>query len=149
MPSNEFRCFTGMQPLEISSPVEDKPETPGEMAEAQSPGSSGARPLGLGIAVLPPLPPDMVSGQLTPSQIAQKKRTSPLPTPPPPPRLDPEVSEISHIKFSSFTDIEYEKVRHYHSLFLSCQISFLSVVTEKHFFRNKLNATVIMKLLRF
>lgn len=88
-------CLPGMQPLQLSfdmSVTEDKPEAPGEAPDPQAGGLSGTRPLGLGVAVLPPLPPDStVSVPILPSAVAQKKRSSPLPTPPPPPRLDVEV----------------------------------------------------------
>jgi len=88
-------CLLGIQPLQLSfdmSLTEDKPEAPGETPDPQAVGLSGTRPLGLGVAVLPPLPPDTtVSMPILPSAVAQKKRSSPLPTPPPPPRLDVEV----------------------------------------------------------
>ncbi|XP_052131427.1 serine/threonine-protein kinase N isoform X1 [Frankliniella occidentalis] len=78
---NGTRHSNGVEPLDATI-VEDKAEAPGEAPDPQTAGLSGARPLGLGVAVLPPLPPEMV----------HKKRTSPLPTPPPPPpRLDPEL----------------------------------------------------------
>ncbi|XP_034255126.1 serine/threonine-protein kinase N isoform X3 [Thrips palmi] len=83
---------SGIEPLDATL-VEDKAEAPGEAPDLQTAGLSGARPLGLGVAVLPPLPPDVASNQFLPSSMAHKKRTSPLPTPPPPPppRLDPEL----------------------------------------------------------
>ena len=88
-------CLLGIQPLQLSfdmSLSEDKPEAPGETPDPQTGGLSGTRPLGLGVAVLPPLPPDTnVSMPLLPSAVAQKKRSSPLPTSPPPVRLDVEV----------------------------------------------------------
>lgn len=89
----EALICAGIEPLD-STLVEDKAEAPGEAPDPQTAGLSGARPLGLGVAVLPPLPPDVASNQFTPSNMAHKKRTSPLPTPPPPPppRLDPEVN---------------------------------------------------------
>ena len=72
--------------------TEDKPEAPGEIPDPQAGGLSGTRPLGLGVAVLPPLPPDAIaSTPILPSSVAPKKKNSPLPTPPPPPRLDVEV----------------------------------------------------------
>lgn len=73
------------------SEVEEKAEAPGEAPDPAAAGLSGARPLGLGVAVLPPLPPDNVPFQ--PSALA-KKRPPTLPTvpPPPPPRLDQEVT---------------------------------------------------------
>lgn len=75
----------------IGSEVEEKAEAPGEAPDPAAAGLSGARPLGLGVAVLPPLPPDNVPFQ--PSALA-KKRPPTLPTvpPPPPPRLDQEVT---------------------------------------------------------
>nr|CAD7262362.1 unnamed protein product [Timema shepardi] len=79
---------TGIQPQQLSfdlSLTEDKPEAPGESPDPFAAGLTGARPLGIGVAVLPPLPPE---GPL-PSAIVNKKRAS-LPTPPPPPRLDVE-----------------------------------------------------------
>lgn len=86
---------SGMQPLQLSfdmSLTEDKPEAPGEAPDPQAGGLSGTRPLGLGVAVLPPLPPDTTASvPILPSAVAQKKRSSPLPTPPPPPRLDVEL----------------------------------------------------------
>nr|CAD7405659.1 unnamed protein product [Timema poppensis] len=80
---------TGIQPQQLSfdlSLTEDKPEAPGESPDPFAAGLTGARPLGIGVAVLPPLPPE---GPL-PSAIVNKKRAS-LPTPPPPPRLDVEL----------------------------------------------------------
>lgn len=79
--------------------VEEKPEAPGEVPDLGTVGLSGARPLGLGVAVLPPLPPDTVpsGGQFLPSQVAAAKKrppnlpTPPPPPPPPPPRLDQEL----------------------------------------------------------
>ena len=87
--------------------VEEKPEAPGEVPDLGTVGLSGARPLGLGVAVLPPLPPDTVpsSGQFLPSQVAAAKKrppslpTPPPPPPPPPPRLDQEVSVHFYIVF--------------------------------------------------
>lgn len=77
--------------LLTGSEVEEKAEAPGEAPDPAAAGLSGARPLGLGVAVLPPLPPDNVPFQ--PSALA-KKRPPTLPTvpPPPPPRLDQEVT---------------------------------------------------------
>nr|CAD7591292.1 unnamed protein product [Timema genevievae] len=80
---------TGIQPQQLSfdlSLTEDKPEAPGESPDPFAAGLTGTRPLGIGVAVLPPLPPE---GPL-PSAIVNKKRAS-LPSPPPPPRLDVEV----------------------------------------------------------
>ena len=75
--------------------TEDKPEAPGETPDPQAVGLSGTRPLGLGVAVLPPLPPDTnVSVPILPSTVAQKKRSLPLPTSPPPVRLDVEVRKL-------------------------------------------------------
>ncbi|XP_069686325.1 serine/threonine-protein kinase N isoform X3 [Periplaneta americana] len=86
---------SGIQPVQLSfdmSLTEDKPEAPGETPDPQAVGLSGTRPLGLGVAVLPPLPPDTTtSTPILPSAVVQKKRSSPLPTPPPPPRLDVEL----------------------------------------------------------
>nr|CAD7454855.1 unnamed protein product [Timema tahoe] len=79
---------TGIQPQQLSfdlSLTEDKPEAPGESPDPFAAGLTGTRPLGIGVAVLPPLPPE---GPL-PSAIVNKKRAS-LPSPPPPPRLDVE-----------------------------------------------------------
>ena len=91
-------CLLGIQPLQLSfdmSLTEDKPEAPGETPDPQMGGLSGTRPLGLGVAVLPPLPPDTnVSMPLLPSAVAQKKRSSLLPTSPPPVRLDVEVCAL-------------------------------------------------------
>jgi hypothetical protein len=91
-------CLAGIQPLQLSfdmSLTEDKAEAPGETPDPQAVGLSGTRPLGLGIAVLPPLPPDTaVSMPILPSAVAQKKRSSPITPPPPPPRLDVEVCEL-------------------------------------------------------
>ncbi|KAL0280061.1 UNVERIFIED_CONTAM: hypothetical protein PYX00_001469 [Menopon gallinae] len=88
-------------------PVEEKQETPGETPDPVVGGLSGTRPLGLnlGVAVLPPLPPDTSS--ILPSTIAQnqvKKRstppvvTPPQPPPPPPPPAAPRVdSELQSV----------------------------------------------------
>lgn len=78
----------------------EKPETPGESPDLGTTGLAGSRPLGLGIAVLPPLPPDTMTAHFLPSAIAAaaKKRPPslphmpPPPTSPPPPRIDTEVS---------------------------------------------------------
>uniref|UniRef100_A0A0A9WH43 protein kinase C n=1 Tax=Lygus hesperus TaxID=30085 RepID=A0A0A9WH43_LYGHE len=72
-----------------TTPIEEKPETPGETPDPGVCGLGGARPLG--IAVLPPLPPDVSP---LPSLVAQRKRAPPLPStpPPPPPRLDVELA---------------------------------------------------------
>lgn len=82
--------------LFTGSEVEEKAEAPGEAPDPAAAGLSGARPLGLGVAVLPPLPPDNVPFQ--PSALA-KKRPPTLPTvpPPPPPRLDQEVTCVACI----------------------------------------------------
>ncbi|KAJ9574782.1 hypothetical protein L9F63_008046, partial [Diploptera punctata] len=102
----------GIQPLQLSfdmSLTEDKPEAPGETPDPQAVGLSGTRPLGLGIAVLPPLPPDT-----TPSTpyflhlldvelqsalrefdfLHAEERSSPDlgPPPPPPPTARPSTS---------------------------------------------------------
>lgn len=81
--------------------VEEKQETPGEVPDPIATGLSGPRPLGgIGVAVLPPLPPDASS--ILPSTIAQnqnkKRPTAPIavvpPTPPvQPQRVDPEIPE--------------------------------------------------------
>ncbi|XP_054290402.1 serine/threonine-protein kinase N-like [Macrosteles quadrilineatus] len=79
-------------PPSTGSEVEDKPEAPGEAPDPGVAGLSGARPLGMGVAVLPPLPPDM---PFLPSAVAKKRPptlpTVPPPPPPPPPRLDQEL----------------------------------------------------------
>ncbi|XP_024081668.1 serine/threonine-protein kinase N isoform X1 [Cimex lectularius] len=73
--------------VRVVEPVE-KPEAPGETPDPTIGGLGGARPLG--IAVLPPLPPDTVP---IPSSIASKKRPPTMPAPPPPPpRLDIELA---------------------------------------------------------
>ena len=80
--------------------TEDKPEAPGETPDPQAVGLSGTRPLGLGIAVLPPVPPDTsASTPILPASVAPKKKNSPLPTPPPPPRLDVEVRTIIFVQY--------------------------------------------------
>lgn len=85
-------CFSG-------SEVEDKPEAPGEAPDPQVAGLSGARPLGLGVAVLPPLPPDTAHLPFLPSAVAKRRPptlpTVPPPPPPPPPRLDQEVCTLT------------------------------------------------------
>lgn len=80
----------------------EKPETPGESPDLGTTGLAGSRPLGLGIAVLPPLPPDTMTAHFLPSAIAAaaKKRPPslphmpPPPTSPPPPRIDTETPPI-------------------------------------------------------
>lgn len=90
------------------SEVEEKAEAPGEAPDPGVAGLSGARPLGLGVAVLPPLPPESLP--FLPSAVA-KKRPPSLPSvpPPPPPRLDQEVSRhtICFIVNMSFDKISY------------------------------------------
>ncbi|RZF32316.1 hypothetical protein LSTR_LSTR001780 [Laodelphax striatellus] len=76
--------------------VEEKPEAPGEAPDPGAAGLSGARPLG--IAVLPPLPPDTPPGtNFLPSSLAAAKKRPPTltlpPPPPPPPKLDQEEEE--------------------------------------------------------
>lgn len=79
----------------------EKQETPGEVPDLVAGGLSGARPLGinLGIAVLPPLPPENIPAMpLLPSAIAQQNKKRPpsvVHPPPPPPRIDPEVCKIA------------------------------------------------------
>lgn len=71
------------------APVETEETPPGETPDPAGCGLGGARPLG--VAVLPPLPPDTSP---VPSSVAAKKRPPAIPTvpPPPPPRLDIEVN---------------------------------------------------------
>nr|XP_014270466.1 serine/threonine-protein kinase N isoform X2 [Halyomorpha halys] len=80
------RAQSESPPTGNSVEVEEKPETPGESPDPGACGLGGARPLG--IAVLPPLPPDV---NPLPSAIA-KKRSPQQPPPPPPPRLDIELA---------------------------------------------------------
>ncbi|CAH1388799.1 unnamed protein product [Nezara viridula] len=80
------RAQSESPPTGNSMEVEEKPETPGESPDPGACGLGGARPLG--IAVLPPLPPDV---NPLPSAIA-KKRSPQQPPPPPPPRLDIELA---------------------------------------------------------
>ncbi|XP_073974382.1 serine/threonine-protein kinase N isoform X1 [Rhodnius prolixus] len=71
------------------APVETEETPPGETPDPAGCGLGGARPLG--VAVLPPLPPDTSP---VPSSVAAKKRPPAIPTvpPPPPPRLDIELA---------------------------------------------------------
>ncbi|XP_052131431.1 serine/threonine-protein kinase N isoform X5 [Frankliniella occidentalis] len=128
---NGTRHSNGVEPLDATI-VEDKAEAPGEAPDPQTAGLSGARPLGLGVAVLPPLPPEMV----------HKKRTSPLPTPPPPPpRLDPEVvydePEIVRrpaARGLEYRDSAYESRRHSQFTGMSLEnFRLLSVLGRGHF----------------
>ncbi|KAK7864093.1 hypothetical protein R5R35_002735 [Gryllus longicercus] len=87
----------GMQPLQLSFDVpEEKVEAPGESPDPGSGGLSGARPLGLGVAVLPPLPSvpsEGTQGAILPSTVAGLKRlSSPPHVPSPTPRLDVEIA---------------------------------------------------------
>ncbi|KAK7590415.1 hypothetical protein V9T40_002028 [Parthenolecanium corni] len=79
----------------VSEEFEDKPETPGEVPDPHATGLTGNRPLGLGIAVLPPLPPDTHLNQFLPSTVANKKKSPSLrvsqPTTPVPAPADPEL----------------------------------------------------------
>lgn len=79
----------------VSEEFDDKPETPGEVPDPHATGLTGNRPLGLGIAVLPPLPPDTHLNQFLPSTVANKKKPPSLrglqPTTPVPVPADPEV----------------------------------------------------------
>ncbi|XP_021917778.1 serine/threonine-protein kinase N isoform X2 [Zootermopsis nevadensis] len=136
---------SGIQPLQLSfdmSLTEDKPEAPGETPDPQAVGLSGTRPLGLGVAVLPPLPPDTaVSMSLLPSTIAQKKRSSALPAPPPPPRLDVEVvyEQAGMVRRPSgrgleYRDSAYESRRHSQFSGMSMEsFRLLSVLGRGHF----------------
>ena len=82
--------------------LEDKAETPGETPDPHVTGLTGSRPLGLGIAVLPPLPPDTHLNQFLLPSTMKKKGPSlrPVETPPKIPKepveniapIDPEVS---------------------------------------------------------
>uniref|UniRef100_A0A1B6CRT7 REM-1 domain-containing protein n=1 Tax=Clastoptera arizonana TaxID=38151 RepID=A0A1B6CRT7_9HEMI len=80
--------------------LEEKPEAPGEVPDPSVIGLSGTRPLGLGVAVLPPLPPDTLGQFLPSSVVAAKKRPPSLPTPPPPPppRLDQECCRLIYFQ---------------------------------------------------
>jgi protein kinase N len=135
---------SGIQPLQLSfdmSLSEDKPEAPGETPDPQTGGLSGTRPLGLGVAVLPPLPPDTnVSMPLLPSAVAQKKRSSPLPTSPPPVRLDVEVvyDQPDGLRRPSgrleYRDSAYESRRHSQFSGMSMDsFRLLSVLGRGHF----------------
>lgn len=135
---------SGIQPLQLSfdmSLTEDKPEAPGETPDPQTGGLSGTRPLGLGVAVLPPLPPDTsVSMPLLPSTVAQKKRSSPLPTSPPPVRLDVEViyDQPDAVRRPSgqleYRDSAYESRRHSQFSGMSMDnFRLLSVLGRGHF----------------
>ncbi|XP_018915504.1 serine/threonine-protein kinase N isoform X2 [Bemisia tabaci] len=111
-PSIQNDRTSSESPPSVRIEVEDKPEAPGEVPDPQATGLTGARPLGLGIAVLPPLPPDSVpSHPLLPSTVASaKKRPTPtLPTPPPPPtpppRNDPEL-QLALQQFDFLVDEE-------------------------------------------
>lgn len=101
MPGQGWLFYTALSVA--GSEVEDKPEAPGEAPDPGVAGLSGARPLGMGVAVLPPLPPDM---PFLPSAVAKKRPptlpTVPPPPPPPPPRLDQEVIDgmVTHFSFS-------------------------------------------------
>uniref|UniRef100_A0A8D8UZD6 protein kinase C n=1 Tax=Cacopsylla melanoneura TaxID=428564 RepID=A0A8D8UZD6_9HEMI len=126
----------------------EKAETPGEAPEPGSTGLAGARPLGLGIAVLPPLPPDTMSAHFLPSAIAAaaKKRPPslshlpPPPTSPPPPRIDPESPPIFPDRPTpaprpqEYRDSAYESRRHSHFSGLSLDnFNLLSVLGRGHF----------------
>ncbi|XP_046679636.1 serine/threonine-protein kinase N isoform X1 [Homalodisca vitripennis] len=99
-------------PPSVGSEVEEKTEAPGEAPEPGVAGLSGARPLGLGVAVLPPLPPD--SQPFLPSAVAKKRPptlpTVPPPPPPPPPRLDQELQSALR-EFDFLQEEERERSR--------------------------------------
>ncbi|XP_063240696.1 serine/threonine-protein kinase N isoform X15 [Bacillus rossius redtenbacheri] len=122
----------GMPPQHLSfdlSLAEDKPEAPGESPDPQVAGLSGARPLGLGVAVLPPLPPE---GPL-PSAISGRKRAS-LPTPPPPPRLDVEPDQMGGVRRLEHRDSAYESRRQSQFTGMSLDnFRLLSVLGRGHF----------------
>lgn len=87
----------------VPEELEDKPETPGETPDPHVTGLTGNRPLGLGIAVLPPLPPDMHVNQFLPSTVANKKKIPSLRTSQPSlvtnPLIDPEVSKFQYFLY--------------------------------------------------
>lgn len=99
-PAMESANAGGIQPLQLSfdvSMTEDKVETPGESPDpVAGSGLSGTRPLGLGVAVLPPLPnlpSDGHRDSILPSAVAGLKRLSSPTTPPAAaPRLDVEIA---------------------------------------------------------
>ncbi|XP_065224040.1 serine/threonine-protein kinase N isoform X3 [Planococcus citri] len=93
----------------VPEELDDKPETPGETPDPHVTGLTGSRPLGLGIAVLPPLPPDAhLNNQFLPSSIANKKKTPSLRMQPPPTTLptqiDPEDAEPDWYQPVEITD---------------------------------------------
>lgn len=73
----------------VPEEFEDKPETPGEIPDPHITGLTGSRPLGLGIAVLPPLPPENANQFLLPSSIAARKKIPSLRT------LQPSTTSVS------------------------------------------------------
>ncbi|XP_075228681.1 serine/threonine-protein kinase N isoform X2 [Lycorma delicatula] len=96
------RTHSESPPVSAVEIVDEKPEAPGESPELGTGGGlSGQRPLGLGVAVLPPLPPDTpTGGHFLPSTVAaanNKKRPPTIsipPPPPPPPKLDQELANV-------------------------------------------------------
>lgn len=69
----------------FESPIEDKPETPGETPDPQICGLGGQRPLGLRLP--PEIPPQPLPCLPPPLPPVGKKR-APMTPPPLPPRLD-------------------------------------------------------------
>ncbi|XP_073974386.1 serine/threonine-protein kinase N isoform X5 [Rhodnius prolixus] len=88
-PSIQATRAQSESPPSSVAPVETEETPPGETPDPAGCGLGGARPLG--VAVLPPLPPDTSP---VPSSVAAKKRPPAIPTvpPPPPPRLDIELA---------------------------------------------------------
>lgn len=125
----------------------EKQETPGEAPDPQSTGLAGSRPLGIGIPVLPPLPPDTMTAHFLPSAIAAaaKKRPPslrnlpPPPTSPPPPRTEAE-SPIFERPPPTSRPLEYRNIsydpsrRSSHISGLSLEnFTLLSVLGRGHF----------------
>ncbi|XP_073974388.1 serine/threonine-protein kinase N isoform X7 [Rhodnius prolixus] len=115
------------------APVETEETPPGETPDPAGCGLGGARPLG--VAVLPPLPPDTSP---VPSSVAAKKRPPAIPTvpPPPPPRLDiePQYERPVAPRNLDYRDSAYESRRHSQFTGISIEnFRLLSVLGRGHF----------------
>lgn len=94
----------------------------------------GARPLGLGVAVLPPLPPTIVEQRnitigsptfLPSTVVAANKRVPVVPPTVPPPRpprqLDQDVSYVFSLK-CKYINVSYEAFEHQRTRGVNCII---------------------------
>ncbi|XP_073974389.1 serine/threonine-protein kinase N isoform X8 [Rhodnius prolixus] len=132
-PSIQATRAQSESPPSSVAPVETEETPPGETPDPAGCGLGGARPLG--VAVLPPLPPDTSP---VPSSVAAKKRPPAIPTvpPPPPPRLDiePQYERPVAPRNLDYRDSAYESRRHSQFTGISIEnFRLLSVLGRGHF----------------